>query len=292
MTRVADKTVLVTGAGMGMGRMHAERAVELGAARVVLWDYNENALAEAADALRGRGAAIHTYVVDVSDVEAVGYAGARTLDDAGPVHILINNAGVVAPGAFPSQTHEDIERVMRVNALGAMHVVRAFLDAMIQSPEAHIVNISSASALMPLPFGAVYAASKWAVYCWSESLRIELVELGHGQVRVTTVCPSFVATGMFEGARAPAGTRFLKTREVVDATWKAVRRNKALVLIPFLTRTALPMRALLPRPWFDFVARRVFGVYTAMRSLRGREGQAASPPASASERIASTGSRR
>lgn len=292
MTRIADKTVLVTGAGMGMGRLHAERAVELGAARVVLWDCNENALAEAADALRGRRASIHTYVVDVSDFEAVGYAAARTLDEAGPVHILINNAGIVAPGAFVSQSHEDVERVMRVNALGAMHVARAFLEAMVQSPEAHLVNISSASAHMPLPFGAVYAASKWAVYCWSESLRIELKELGRGHVRVTTVCPSFVATGMFEGARAPAGTRFLQPHEVVDATWNAVARDKALVLIPFLTRTALPMRALLPRSWFDFVARRVFGVYTAMRSLRGRGGEPASSPAPAEGRTAASGARR
>lgn len=278
MTRVAGKTVLVTGAGMGMGRMHAERAVRDSAAKLVLWDRNEQALAETAETLRGRGAKVHTFVVDVSDMEAISYAAARTLDDVGPIHLLVNNAGVVVPGAFSSQSHEEIEQVIRVNTLGAMHVVRAFLDSMTRLPESHIVNIASASALMPLPYGAVYAASKWAVYCWSESLRLELEDMGHRHVRVTTVCPSFVATGMFEGAKAPKLTRFLRTDEVVDAVWTAVERDKVLVMVPFMTRTALPMRALLPRAWFDFLARRLFGVYGAMKQLRGRASSPSSKP--------------
>lgn len=286
MTKVAGKTVLVTGGAMGMGRLHAERALESGAKRVILWDANEEALAKTCGELGARGGSVESTVVDVSDAQAIEFAAKETLDAHGPVHVLINNAGVVVPGAFLDQTTQEIERVIQINLLGAMHVARAFLESMRALPEAHLVNISSASALMPLPYGAVYAASKWAVYCWSESLRLELADMGLNHIRVTTVCPSFVATGMFEGARSPRFTRFLKPIEVIDDAWRGMDRNQPVVLTPLMTHTALPMRALLPRAAFDWIARRFFGVYDAMKPLKGRATQSNPPPTEQSLTVA------
>ena len=270
MTQVAGKTVLITGAGMGMGKRHAERAVERGAGRVILWDINEQAMAETAEPLRRSGAKVDTYVVDVSHVDQIEQAAASVLDDVGAVEVLFNNAGIVTPGDFMSHSAQDIERTIRVNTLGIMHVARTLLPAMVQAPAAHIVNIASASALLPLPYGSVYAASKWAAYCWSESLRIELEDM-HPTVKVTTVCPSFVATGMFEGATAPRTTRFLTTDEIVDAIWKGLEKNKAVVVAPPVANIVLPLRAFLPLSIFDFLARKVFLSYSAMKTLKGRE---------------------
>jgi short-subunit dehydrogenase len=270
MTRVADKTVLITGAGMGMGRLHADRASQRGARRIVLWDINPSALEQAADELRRRGAQVSAYRVDVSQVDQIEEAAERVLADVGPVQILFNNAGVVTPGDFLSHTPADIEKTIRINTLGVMHVARMFLPAMLEQPEAHLVNISSASALLPLPYGSIYAASKWAVYCWSESLRLELEDQKRTNVKVTTVCPSFVATGMFEGAKAPKTTRFLTTEEIGDAIWTGMERNRSMVIAPPLAKIVLPLRGLLPRPVFDFLARNVFGSYSAMKPLRGR----------------------
>jgi short-subunit dehydrogenase len=270
MTQVAGKTVLITGAGMGMGKRHAERAVERGARRIVLWDINHEAMEETAEPLRRSGAKVDTYVVDVSSVEQIEEAAASVLRDVGPVEVLFNNAGIVTPGDFMRHSAQDIERTIRVNTLGVMHVARTLLPAMVQTPAAHIVNIASASALLPLPYGSVYAASKWAAYCWSESLRIELEDM-HPTVKVTTVCPSFVATGMFEGATAPRTTRFLTTDEIVDAIWKGLERNKAVVVAPPMANIVLPLRAFLPLSVFDFLARKVFLSYSAMKTLKGRE---------------------
>ncbi len=168
-----------------------------------------------------------------------------------------------------SHSAKDIERTIQVNTLGVMHVARVLLPAMVQAPAAHIVNIASASALLPLPYGSVYAASKWAAYCWSESLRIELEDM-HPTVKVTTVCPGFVATGMFEGATAPRTTRFLTTDEIVDAIWRGLERNKAVVIAPPMANIVLPLRAFLPLSVFDFLARKVFLSYSAMKTLKGR----------------------
>ncbi len=270
MTQVAGKTVLITGAGMGMGKRHAERAVERGARRIVLWDINHEAMEETAEPLRRSGAKVDTYVVDVSNVDQIEEAAASVLRDVGPVEVLFNNAGIVTPGDFMRHSAQDIERTIRVNTLGVMHVARTLLPAMVQTPAAHIVNIASASALLPLPYGSVYAASKWAAYCWSESLRIELEDM-HPTVKVTTVCPSFVATGMFEGATAPRTTRFLTTDEIVDAIWKGLERNKAVVVAPPMANIVMPLRAFLPLSVFDFLARKVFLSYSAMKTLKGRE---------------------
>jgi short-subunit dehydrogenase len=278
MTQVAGKTVLITGAGMGMGKRHAERATERGASRVVLWDINEQALAEAAEPLRRSGASVWTYRVDISQVDQIEQAAQQVLQEVGPVEVLFNNAGIVTPGDFMSHTAQDIERTIRVNTLGVMHVARTLLPAMVGTQAAHIVNISSASALIPLPYGSVYAASKWAAYCWSESLRIEM-EDNHPHIKVTTVCPSFVATGMFEGAKPPRSTRFLTTEEIVDAIWKGLERNRAVVIAPAMARIALPMRALLPLFVFDFLGRKVFGNYSAMKTLTGRVPRPAIPRA-------------
>lgn len=270
MTQVADKTVLVTGAAMGMGLRHAQRAVAAGAARVILWDVNERALGAAAESLATSKTKILTQVVDISDVDSIEEGARRSLADAGPVHVLFNNAGIVTPGSFLDHTATDIERTIRINTLGVMHVARLFLPGMIASREAHLVNISSASALMPLPYGSVYASSKWAVYCWSDSVRLELKDAGHHHVKVTTVCPSFVATGMFEGAKAPTSTRFLTTDEIVNAIWRGMERNQPIVIAPPMAKIVLPLRALLPTGIFDFLADKVFGSYSAMKTLRGR----------------------
>lgn len=269
MTKVADKTVLVTGAAMGMGRLHAQRAAERGAKRVVLWDINRDALDDAARHLSQWTPNIETYIVDVSNVSSIEDAARQTLLN-GTVDVLFNNAGIVVPGDFLSHSPEQIDRTIRINTLGVMYVARAFLPAMIKQGSGHLVNISSASALMPLPYGSVYAASKWACYCWSESVRLELEDQGHRHVHVTTVCPSFVATGMFEGAKAPFLTRFLTTEEIVDAVWKGLERNKILVLAPFAAHFTLPMRAMLPTRVFDAISRHFFGISDAMKNLRGR----------------------
>lgn len=281
MTRVADKTVLITGSAMGMGRLHAERAVERQAGHLVLWDVQEAPLMQTAEDLRRMGARVHPQVVDIADPDAVASAADHVLGEVGPVHVVFNNAGVVVPGDFVSHTQEDIEKIIRINTLGVMHVAHAFLPAMIESSEAHLVNIASASSLMPLPYGSVYAASKWAVYCWSESVRLELKSQGHDHVHVTTVCPSFVATGMFEGAKPPRLTRFLRTEEIVDAVWNAMERNRIVVVEPAAARLVMPLRGLLPIRWFDFLAERVFGTYSAMKGLRGRRALSPGPPVGA-----------
>ncbi len=192
MKSVQGKTVLVTGAAMGLGKLFATKAVTEGAAAVVLWDINEAALVETVEELQAAGGNIHAYVVDVSDAEAIGAASALVLDEVGPVDVLFNNAGIVRGNTYFWETEDvaQIQQTMAINSVAPMLITREFLPGMIgKDSECRIVNIASSAGLVSNPRMAVYAASKWAAIGWSDSVRLELEQAGYDHIKVTTVCP-------------------------------------------------------------------------------------------------------
>lgn len=117
---------------------------------------------------------------------------------------------------------------------------------------------------------SVYTASKWAVIGWSDSLRLELERAGHRHVRVTTLIPSYIDTGMFAGARAPLLTPILKPAYVVDRAWAAMKAGKPRLTLPWTVALSRALGGLLPLPLWDWVAGRVFGVYSSMDAFTGR----------------------
>jgi short-subunit dehydrogenase len=274
MQSVAGKTVLITGAAMGMGRLYAELAVAESAKAVVLWDVNEAALNDTANALRGRGGKVFPYTVDVSKYEAIQQAAARVRSEVGEVDILINNAGIIRGKPFwEHDPVKDIWLTMSINTLGLMYIAREFLPAMISGGrDSRIVNIASAAGLLSNPNMSVYCGSKWAAVGWSDSVRLELEEKGHQHVKVTTVCPSYISTGMFDGVKAPLLTPILTPDVVVGRAWKAMKSGKPFLTMPLMVRVSMACRGLLPIRLWDFIAGRIFGVYHSMDQFKGRPG--------------------
>ena len=272
MKTVAGKVVLVTGGAMGMGRLYAIHAVAEGASAVVLWDLDHDALEATRAELAAKGGRVLAHVVDVSSPHAVMEAAARVRAEAGDPDIVVNNAGVVR--GKPFWEHDpvaDTEFVVRINVLGVMHVARAFLPAMIANGrEARVLNVASASGLLSVPRMSVYTASKWAVIGWSDSLRLELQRAGHCHVKVTTLIPSYIKTGMFAGARAPLLTPLLEPGDVVDKAWAAMKAGKPRLFLPWTVALSHALRGLLPLPAWDWLAGRVFKVYSSMDAFTGR----------------------
>lgn len=272
---VRGRTVVVTGAGRGMGRLYAERAAREGAAAVVLWDVDGRALEDVVAGLARGTAAVHSYVVDVASAESVRIAAGAVLSDVGVPDVLVNNAGIVRGKYFWEHDHSaDIDLTLQVNTAGPMHVTRAFLPAMMErGAPARILNVASASGTLSVPRMSVYAASKWAVIGWSDSLRLELASTGC-PIAVTTLIPSYVRTGMFEGARGPLLTPLMEPEYVVDRAWRALLAGKARVQLPWTVQLAGVLRAVLPQQVWDVVADRVFRVYSSMDTFTGRPGGA------------------
>lgn len=262
MTQIAAKTILITGGAQGMGRLLAQQCVANGASKIILWDINEEPLNETVSALSGDGTTVEGAVVNVRDGEAVAEAASA----AGHVDILVNNAGIVAGKPLAEQSHADIDRTIGVNVSGVMHTTRAFLPDMLEQG-GHIVNMASASGYIPLPRLTTYAASKWACLGFSESLRVELRD--QPNVQVTTVCPSYIDTGMFDGVRAPIGAPLLTPDYAVSRILRAIERDQAKLNMPWLVHLMPLCYNLLPSWIFEPVIGRGLGVYRAMDHFKG-----------------------
>jgi len=274
MKSAKGKNVLVTGAAMGMGRLFAERAIAEEASAVVLWDVDESALNETLTELADGACDVSGYVVDVSDAAAVADTAAAVLEELGRIDVLVNNAGVVRGNHYFWET--DLERdtkfTIDVNTLAPMYVAHAFLPAMIAAPgDCRILNLASAAGFTPNPRMAVYAASKWAVIGWSDSVRLELKQAGHDHVKVTTVCPYYVGTGMFDGAKSAPLLPILDPAEVVDEAWTETLEGRPFVVMPKTVQLSEMLKGVVPIGVRDFIADHVIGVYHSMEEFTGRD---------------------
>ena len=269
MQTLRGKRALVTGGASGIGKAIAERLAAAGA-EIVLVDVNESLLRETAAALERSGARVRSYVLDVTDASRITGLRDEVHRDAGPIDVLVNNAGLVFGGGFLDVPLEKHLTTYRVNTLGLVAMTHAFLPDLLAGSDGHVVNIASASGYIGLPFGATYASSKWAVLGFSESLALELELQGHRHVHVTAICPSYVSTGLFDGAKAPLMTRLLTADRVAERTVRGVLRNKPFVRMPWLVPVTPILKALLPFRLF-YRSAAWLGVNTSMMAWRGRK---------------------
>ncbi|MEI1279858.1 SDR family NAD(P)-dependent oxidoreductase [Leptospira venezuelensis] len=273
MKTVKGKRILITGAAMGMGKIYAELSVQEKASAIVLWDLNSEALSLTAKELKSDTTKILTEVIDVSDLEKIRKASSRIESELGGIDIIINNAGIVRGKYFwEHDPKSDIEKTMSVNVLGPMYLTRFLLPKMLadKSRDFRIVNISSAAGLISNPKMSVYCASKWAETGWSDSLRLELLQSGFGHVKVMTVNPAYISTGMFEGVKGMLFTPILSPKYVTTKVWNAMKKGKPRLLLPWTIYLSNALKGILPISVFDWIADKIFGVYNTMENFKGR----------------------
>jgi all-trans-retinol dehydrogenase (NAD+) len=242
---------------------------------VVLWDIDEQALKQTADELAALGpVAVHHHVVDVSDREAIATAATVVRAEVGELDVLINNAGIVRGNGYFWETTDpdDIERTVAINSLAPMYITREFLPAMVsRRAPARVLNIASSAALVANPRMSVYAGSKWAALGWSDSVRLELEQSGNDHVRVTTFCPTYINTGMFDGAKGFLFTPIIEQDEAVATAWGEMLKGTPLVVMPWTSRLNRAISGLLPLRVRDAYLDAV-GVYHSMEEFTGRKG--------------------
>jgi NAD(P)-dependent dehydrogenase (short-subunit alcohol dehydrogenase family) len=199
MIDLSGKVAVVTGAASGIGLAIAEKCVSE-QMKVVLADVEEDALELAADKLAQRGTVL-AVPTDVSVAESVDELR-RQAEAFGPVHLVCNNAGVssAGPGAAWEKPISAWQWVLDVNLWGVIHGIRAFLPAMVERDQGHIVNTASIAGLLPMPFAAPYAASKHAVVGISMSIYHELALRG-SRVHVSVLCPGWIRTRIVDSER-------------------------------------------------------------------------------------------
>ena len=263
------KRVLITGAARGLGKAIAARFAAAGA-EVVLTDLDDDALAATRDDLAAGGARCRAYRLDVTDGEGILEVREALHRDAGSVDVVVNNAGVVFGGPFLEVPLERHTLTYRVNVEGVVAVTHAFLPDVIAAPGGHLVFIASASGFVGLPGGSSYASSKWAAIGFAESIRAELRHLGHRHVGVTTVCPTYVDTGMFAGAAPPKTTTMLDPAQLAGKIVDAVEHRRVWVREPWIVKVTPLLKHGLPTPVADFLSD-ALGASSSMDHWQGRD---------------------
>lgn len=268
--RVAGSRVLVTGAGHGLGFAIAAAFARAGA-NVVITDLDESRVEAAVAKLPGACG----YSLDVTNVEQVAAVRAKVAAERGPVDVVVNNAGIVFGGPFLDVPIAKHHTTVNVNLSGLLAVAHAFLPDLLARPAGQLVNIASASAVLALPHATTYAATKWAVLGFTESLQEELRLLGHRHVTATAVCPTYIATGLFDGAAPGRLIGWLTPEAVAAAVVRAVERRREFVMLPRRMRLVYALCAGLPRTWYKSLCRAL----GASRSMSGWQGHKPPNPA-------------
>jgi NAD(P)-dependent dehydrogenase (short-subunit alcohol dehydrogenase family) len=237
MTTWQGGIAVITGAASGFG-LEASRIAARRGMRVVMADVQADALDAAAAEIRGLGAEVLPFRLDVSNAAEMDALAQATLQTFGTPNFVFNNAGVGAGGLIWEHTLKDWEWVIGVNLMGVAHGVRVFTPLMLAAAKAdpawhgHIVNTASMAGLLNAPNMGVYNVTKHAVVSLSETLYQDL-SLVTDQVHAHVLCPYFVPTGIHRSERnrpdafADAQARPTKSQLIAQAmSDKAVTSGK------------------------------------------------------------------
>lgn|GEM_PF-93982 len=265
------QTVLITGAGSGIGRLLALGAAKRAAAHVVVWDINEETVSEVVQEISALGVDASYDVVDVASDSSVDAAGEAVRHRIGGVDFLIHNAGVVTGKPFLDQSHQDVTNTFQVNTLALYRVTRQFLPNMLSNQFGSITVLASAASLTGVARQTDYAASKWAAHGFTESLRAEMRHFGHN-IHTLSVHPFYVSTGMFAGASSPnALLPILEPDAAVEKIFRTLEAGKNQLFLPVTVAVAKWLNVL-PVPVADQI-RDLLGINSTMDHFVGRHSE-------------------
>jgi len=250
------KTALVTGASSGIGLAFAHDLAGRGM-DVVLVARSEERLRELADTLtRTHGVRAAVIVADLSRagvgqevVEAVRVQGLT-------VDLLVNSAGFGYYGVVADQPPSSVRDMMAVNMTTLVELSRSLVAPMLERGSGGIINVVSLTAFQPMPYSALYAATKAFVLSFSEALGIEV--RGHG-VRVVALCPGETSTAFFDAAQQNPTGRLRRPAQVVASGLRALERGQGYVIDGWQNYLLAQLPRFVPRPLVVRRAARVMG---------------------------------
>lgn len=249
--RIAGAVALVTGASSGIGRATAIELARRGATVAVV-ARREGKLEATAQACREHTAGSFALTGDIGVAQDCRAVVAEVEERLGQLDIVVNNAGISMRKHALDTTPDDIEHVLRVNYLGAVHVTMAALPGMVERDRGSIVNVTSVAGYIPNPKESAYGASKAALSLWSHGLAVDLDGTG---IHVGVVSPGPIDTEIWDMDETPAaydGTKH-PPETVADEIVRTIEAGRVHVTAP---RRYGAVGALYPLPVIGRIMRR------------------------------------
>lgn len=261
------RTVLITGAGSGLGEAMA-RSFAVAGHRVAVCDIDGERARRVHDALETISPGGFCQAMDVREPSAWEAVHQRVLEEWGHLNVLVNNAGVAAAGNCEATSLADWRWILDIDLMGVVLGCHRFVPLLRESAAAgtarcHLINVSSFAGLAAMPGMCAYGTAKAAVIALSEQLRVELHD---GGVGVSVVCPAFVRTRLLDTFRCQDEAQrnrverwmersSVTAEEVAKQTMEAMESRRFLVLTHPLTRRAWRFKRFFPEAYFRRVIR-------------------------------------
>lgn len=260
MKNLTGKSALVTGAAGGIGRAIALRLARE-QVNLELVDVDEIGLNQVVGDIQSLGGQAVAHQCDLRRPEQISSLVRKILEGGG-VDLVVNNAGVAVYGPADEMSAEHWDRVLAINLLAPLQIIRELLPSLLARGEAHILNVGSIAGLIALPRVAPYTVSKFGLQGLSEALRVEYNNHGLG---VTALCPGFASTGILRAAELAGSPRkpkrvadyLMTTPEyIAERAVTAIRKNQAVVVITLLAQLWWRLKRLSPAFFLWCMARK------------------------------------
>jgi len=264
-----DKLILVTGGGAGIGRQICLNLAKQGA-HLVIWDMNSKGIEEVKKEITTTFPEIKvvTQTVDVSDRTCVYNTAKAVQEECGFVYGVVNNAGIVSGKPFLEIPDSKIEKTIKVNLLAHVWTIKAFLPAMLERNEGHLLSVTSAAGLFGNCGMTDYSASKFGAVGLLESIRLELQKMKKTGIDTTIICPAHVQTSLFTGFRTIPLLPSLSPEYVGRKVVEAIQRRKKVLLMPRIGYLAYAAKGVLPTAVDDWV-KYFLGINNSMDAFTG-----------------------
>jgi 3-oxoacyl-[acyl-carrier protein] reductase len=243
--QLQHKTALVTGASRGIGRAIAIELAQSGIRRLIAVARNRDHLADLAAEIQRINPRIQVIVLplDLTQPIEVNTAIATTWRDYGPIHLLVNCAGVASQKPFLQARFPDVYQEISLNLLGLYAVTRCVARRMVSQQEGTIVNVSSLMGKVAAPTMATYSATKFAILGFSQALRSELAA---DNIQVVTFLPTLTDTDMVKDLQRFRWVMPLTPQRVAKTLIRGLRDGKTEILVGWQSHLAVWCQNLAP----------------------------------------------